>query len=74
MQFPANPVERGACRLRAFRFLAPLFSIVFHGLFSYRHFRWDGAVLVGKTPIGRANVTVLAKSTTSAPFLLFRQI
>jgi hypothetical protein len=24
-----------------------------------RHFRWDGAVLVGRTPIGRATVAVL---------------
>jgi hypothetical protein len=25
-----------------------------------RHFRWDGAFLVGKTPIGRTTVSVLA--------------
>jgi hypothetical protein len=25
-----------------------------------RHFRWEGAVLVGRTPIGRATVRVLA--------------
>lgn len=24
-----------------------------------RHFRWDGAILVGRTPIGRATVAVL---------------
>jgi hypothetical protein len=25
-----------------------------------RHFRWDGAVLVGRTPVGRVTVAVLA--------------
>jgi hypothetical protein len=25
-----------------------------------RHFRWEGAVLVGRTPVGRATVAVLA--------------
>lgn len=25
----------------------------------HRHFRWDGVVLVGRTPIGRCTVTVL---------------
>jgi HNH endonuclease len=25
----------------------------------HRHFRWDGAVLVGRTPVGRATVDVL---------------
>src|SRR5438270_10439 len=24
-----------------------------------RHFRWDGAVLIGRTPIGRTTITVL---------------
>jgi hypothetical protein len=32
-----------------------------------RHFRWDGAYLVGRTPVGRATVAVLA---INSPYLL----
>jgi hypothetical protein len=37
--------------------LVPLFNPRRHSW--HRHFRWDGPVLVGVTPIGRVTVTVL---------------
>jgi hypothetical protein len=30
----------------------------------HRHFRWNGAILVGRTPIGRATIAVLAINAT----------
>jgi hypothetical protein len=37
--------------------IVPLFNPRRHKW--HRHFRWEGPVLVGRTPIGRATVTVL---------------
>ena len=32
-----------------------------------RHFRWDGALLVGRTPVGRTTIAVL---NMNGPFLV----
>jgi hypothetical protein len=31
-----------------------------------KHFRWDGPVLVGKTPVGRTTIAVLAMNEPEA--------
>ena len=31
-----------------------------------RHFRWDGAVLIGRTPVGRATIRVLTMNAAAA--------
>lgn len=54
-----------AGRDRATRKLCPLFNPRRHSW--PRHFRWDGAYLRGRTPIGRVTVAVL---NMNGPFLV----
>jgi hypothetical protein len=52
--------HKGPCiagRDRATKKLVPLFNPRRHKW--HRHFRWDGPILIGRTPTGRATVAVL---------------